>query len=207
MALAGAAGIAAFGALGVLQRAVPAYEGVHWMSLERERTPAALWAALLLGAAAVAWGRAALPGVRWLLVGMLALMTADEWSEVHEGLGGLLYTEWQLVYAPLVLAAGVAALLVLRRWGLSGASGLLLAGGACWAVAQGLEAVQWWGDTAGPRMPAHYAWWLVSEEVLEMTGSLLMLLAPLHAPVRSATVPSQRASLGAVEGRSARVLR
>ena len=189
MALVGALVCAVLCAGGVLQRTLPAWHDQRWLNLDREQTPAALWSALLLAGAALAWGRLVragdAPRYAWTVVGLLGLMAVDEWCELHEDLGALLYTEWQLVYAGPALAAALACLGVLRRWGPGPAASLLVLGGACWAVSQGIEVFEFWGDTDGARTTHGYVWVLLAEEGLEMLGSRLLLLSALSVlPVR-----------------------
>jgi hypothetical protein len=154
---------------------------VRLFDLDRERRAAALFSALLLVGAAgtllMALRRGRLLGLPTAgLPVLLAFMALDEWNKWHERLEAALSTDWQLLYAPIILAGGVAWLLVLRRWGLRSPTGLLLVlGAAAWGVSQVLEAVQW--DFGGDVQRAGYVYYMVTEEVLEAFGSACFLLA------------------------------
>jgi hypothetical protein len=157
--------------------------------LDEERTVPAYFSALLLCVCAVLALRLPRPvvsrGVGLALSGLLLLASLDEVAELHERLERRVGIDWQLLYIPVFLALLVVfGLLVngLRRseFGLW----LVLAAAGCWAVAQALEALQWEDD--GPARG--YTWMMVTEEVLEMAGSGLLLLA-LLVVIRAARAP------------------
>jgi hypothetical protein len=157
--------------------------------LDEERTVPAYFSALLLFVCAVLALR--LPrsvvshGVGLALSGLLLLASLDELAELHERLERRVGVDWQLLYVPVFLALLVVfGFLVngLRRSGFG--LWLVLAAAGCWAVAQALEALQWEDD--GPARG--YTWMMVTEEVLEMAGSGLLLLA-LLVVIRAARAP------------------
>ena len=141
-------------------------------------------AALLLAGAVVT----TVVGTRPALVfgGFLAFMAVDEALQVHEHLEKWTGIDWPVLYLPLMAAAGIAALALLRRhrdvrW----VAPTLVAGGACWAIAVVLEKVQWNPDRPGNKSP-HYTEYMVTEELLEATGSYLFAVA-LTLVVRAAS--------------------
>lgn len=105
-----------------------------------------------------------------LLIGYMSL---DEVWQFHERLQTWTGVNWEALYLPVFAFAGIIGLNLLpqlRRCGRAGQ--LFLLGGAAWGVAQVIEYFQWNGryDLVAP-------WSIVPEETLEMTGSLLFLLA------------------------------
>ncbi|MGI8632799.1 MAG: hypothetical protein ACR2NA_09700 [Solirubrobacterales bacterium] len=106
----------------------------------------------------------------WALFGaLLVFMTADELFEIHERLEFATGVDWQQLYAPLAVVAGVVWLWAWTR--MDGVRGLRIAwvaGGVAWFVAQALEGVQWNSADEligiGPILQA-------IEEMLEMAGS------------------------------------
>lgn len=151
-----------------------------------EYNAAAGFSALLLAMAASAavsitrrWpGEQRRPLLPLALAVLLGFMAADELLRFHEWLESHLGVDWQIVFAPLALAGGawwLALLLRMWRWRLRSASIAWLVGGVAWLLAQGLEAVQWDGD----RPVAGFVAMMLTEEALEMCGSVLFLLALL----------------------------
>lgn len=187
--LAGLAVIGAFGLGGV------AYEldvyGTQQFDLDGEyKLSAVSSGALLLVAAALALGLRRRPGFRPVvfLAALLAFMGLDEMAALHERFEDWLGIDWRLLYGPLVPAAAWAWLVVWRRVGdVHGARTAMGAGATAWVLAQTLELAQWTGDVR----QANYATLMVLEEVGEMAGSLLLLVA-LLAVARSAVQPSAR---------------
>jgi len=120
---------------------------------------------------------------------------------------------WQILYLPVFVLGAIGGLVVLRS--LPVRSQVVMAlGGACWAVSQVLEFLQWDGDTlVHPALQIY-------EEVLEALGSTLFGVALLAAgsgtirviarrgadgmatPVAAATVPSPEGGSGAVAART-----
>lgn len=106
----------------------------------------------------------------------LGAMAIDEIWAVHEKLEGAVDVDWQVLYAPAVLVAGASWLIAypaFRRLGNRGVA-LFLAGPGAWLVSQALEKVQW--DDERLVRP----WTIVPEESLELTGSLLFVVAFLQ---------------------------
>ena len=195
VALAGGLAIAAFAVLGTAYAEakdggiVPSWFRILPVGLNGEGTLPALFSALLLLAAGLLAFRAAEAlggdGQRFRPLTVLGVvfsyMAIDELFAIHEGLEEVIHQAWWKFYAPLAAVAAVCAVLVLRRvWSLAAARAGFLAGGACWLVAQLIEAQQYDGDVLVHR------WTILPEEVLEMTGSLLFVLA-LLVIVQSAT--------------------
>jgi hypothetical protein len=101
-------------------------------------------------------------------------MAVDEVVAIHEALEEVVHLAWWKFYAPLAVVGAVCALLVLRRvWDHRLAAATLVGGGACWLAAQLIETQQYHGAELVHR------WTILPEELLEMIGSLLFVLAML----------------------------
>jgi len=135
----------------------------------------------------------------------LLLMGLDETLMLHERLESWTGVRWQYLYAPVVAVAGIgwlrSALLARDLGGL----GLLVGGAAAWGISQVLELFQWSGEELTMEeyeerlRDADYLRLMVPEEILEMVGSLLFLLAGLvllralyQGASRPRTVPTAR---------------
>jgi hypothetical protein len=153
--------------------------GLWRFSLEGEKlVPAAISAFLLLAAGALAGlvaadeGRTRLRLAFAALAALFLFMAADEWLGLHESLEDSAGEDWQTLYLGIVVIAAVAWTYVLReltgtrRW-------LWIAGAAAWAVAQGIERIQWDGEELA------YEWTILPEELLEMVGTGLWIFALL----------------------------
>jgi len=150
-------------------------------SLQQELNVPAFFSALLwvgaglaaLCAATATDGRTALA---WRVLGVvLVYLGFDELFMLHERLEKLVGFSYQRLYAPLMLTAGLAGLRILwesRRDPVVVA--LLVVGGACAASAQLIDLLQWDND----RLVWPY-WTIVPEELLEMTGLVLVGLSGL----------------------------
>jgi hypothetical protein len=174
-----ATGVVVLAALGVLHEN-PGSIGEAF-DLDAEGTVPAYFSALVLAAAATGAGRLWLRDTRRLTVlglsALLLLMAFDEVATLHEKLEDRTGIDWQLLYLPLILAAGIGwTAVVLRVRRELATVALMLAGGAAWAVSQVLEAVQW---DAADQPVAAYTTLMVTEEVLEMVGSVALALG-LH---------------------------
>lgn len=178
--------VAAVGALAIvaLVSAGALFGRVRVLNLGEELTiPSAFSGALLVIAALAAFllaGRLPLAAASRLsliaLGSFFAFMALDEMFYLHERLEVLTGVDWQILYAPIVLVAGVAWLgVLLRLRSHPRAAGLFLAGAAAWIASQGLERAQWDGAVL------LHPWITVPEEALEMTGSALFALALLMA--------------------------
>ncbi|MBM3674033.1 MAG: hypothetical protein FJW88_03605 [Actinobacteria bacterium] len=100
-------------------------------------------------------------------------MAIDEVWQLHERIEARTGIDWQTLYLPVFALAAFSALWLLPELRRTlHALPLFAIGAGCWAVAQVVEQLQWDRDD---RMAA--AWTIVPEECLEMTGSLLFLLA------------------------------
>ena len=155
--------------------------GLWRFSLEGEKlVPAFISAVLLLAAGALAGVIATEARATRLRVAFAALaalfvfMAADEWLGLHESLEDSVGEDWQTLYLGIIAIAAVAWTYVLReltgtrRW-------LWIAGAAAWAVAQGIERIQWDGEELV------YEWTILPEELLEMAGTGLWIFALLLA--------------------------
>ena len=145
-----------------------------------EGKPPAAYSALMLiaaGLAALLVAEDAAEGrrLRWrVLGGFFLFMAVDEALTLHETIQNWANDAWLELYAPIILAAAIAAaacLLTLRDvlkgfW-------LISAGGACWFVAQVLEKLE-----ANPEEGKVEGYWIYAmfEEALETSGSILFLL-------------------------------
>ena len=180
--------IAVLATAGILQRT--AYPLWGAANLDSEASVAMWFSAALLWAAAGCWLLVAITlpipsrsaWTWWLILAWLAL---DEGNAFHERLERWSGIDWQILYLPIMALAVVAWWGVVRRHLNEGSNVALLVGGAvAWAVALVLELVQNWG---GP--PVHAAIYvpaMITEEVLEMTGSTVLLLSAIVALRRSA---------------------
>jgi hypothetical protein len=170
------------GAIGALDLLAPSLP-LSTFSLEGEHTlTAAFSAALLLGAGALAFRLGSLSDARslggpglWRFMGaVLVFMALDELFAIHERVSApVTGVSWQVVYAPVAVAALVAWSLVLHRLPSGWPKLLWLGGAAAWFASQVIEAIQWDGERLV------YEWTFVPEEMLEMVGSLLWGLALL----------------------------
>lgn len=175
--------IGLLGLLGTIYEVEPAGVLTRF-DLDGERTvPAALSSLLLaVGAGALlALGRRGMGLPALVFSALFAFAALDEAFEVHERLERDVGVDWQLLYLPAFAAIALLWTLVLRGLpGVGPSRALYLTGTAAWAAAQLLEAIQWGDD--GPRYG--YPAMMVTEEVLEMTGSAALLLAFLDALAR-----------------------
>jgi hypothetical protein len=81
-------------------------------------------------------------------------MAFDEVLALHERLERAVHLSWWKLYAPVALAAGICAVLVLRRiWGVAAARWPLIAGSACWLLAQLIETQQYDCSSSPGRAP------------------------------------------------------
>jgi hypothetical protein len=176
--------IGLFAVLGIVQRNVPYFPLSHVMDLDFEWVPPALFSALLLVGAGLGYltmVRAQLaPRAGAWLAALFGFMSLDEWFGIHENLEKATGIPWLKLYSPLIVAAGIGWCLVLWSWRgrFQDASRLLIGGAALWFGAQVLEFLQWTGPDRDVKI-AHYAWYMVPEELGEMAGSTLFLLSAL----------------------------
>jgi len=176
-------GIAVMAVLGTLQR-LGAPLGLF--DVDGEGKPPAVWSALVLFAAATAaWLVASAPGQedargRFLaLAGFFAFMGADEALTLHEHLSDAVGVGWLILYLPVAAVGGIMWLAVLARlWPLRPARVLMMLGAAAWLGSQLIEKVQSNGEDG--RIEGYGALSLI-EEVMEVTGSALFVLALLSA--------------------------
>jgi hypothetical protein len=110
------------------------------------------------------------------MVALLVFMGIDEIAVLHEKLESRTGVDWQILYLPLVVVGGVAALMLLQHvWRDRAVSGLFVAGGAAWGMSLVLEKLEW----VNGEKSAHYVAMMIPEELLEITGSFLIALSIL----------------------------
>ncbi len=177
--------------LGLLSEALPEASLMRKVTnLDGELGFPALWSGLLLAANGVLFLllRREL-GVWARVLGVLLLLLAgDEVVLLHERLELAAGVDWQVLYAPVGLL-GLVCVLALARpvWRFRPAAMLSVGAGlACYGLSQLLEAVQWRGEVQVPG----YVYMMIREEVLEMSGSLLVLVGVLLVRDRSRAEPS-----------------
>ena len=174
-------------------------EGSTWdrlFNLVNEKTiPTFFSGALLLagGLCSLIAARVRLHGERglWIAFGaLLVLMSADEVVQIHERIETWTGVDWEQPYAVVALGAAVIWFKILRRVDPLPRA-LLIIGAICWAISFGLEDAEY--DSADDRVSA-FTTLAISEEVLEMIGSTLFLLALVIALKASArAAPEARA--------------
>ncbi len=160
---------------------------------DRERLAAAAFSGGVLAAASLVFtlvGRRPQQRRCLPMATLLGFMALDEVLGLHERLERFARVDWRLLYAPLIAVAALAWWRLLRSWGLRRKQGLLLlVGSLCWGVSQVLEAAQWDGGVRH----THYLILMVTEEILEVTGSAAFLLAGLAVLLSAAAAHPERA--------------
>lgn len=172
----------------------------HRFDLDGEWTlPALFSGALLFAAGSLAFlaggrvGNARLPYV--LFGGFLISMGLDEVCSIHERLEAATSTDWQILYAPVILLGGTVWILLVRTFDRRAQPFWLMATGAwAWVVAQVLENVQWGGGTGAP--VDAYARLMLIEETLEMVGSACFVVALYTVLYQSGDTGSAFRTLG-----------
>ena len=183
-----------FGVLGALEdNGAP----LGLFDLDGEGNPPAAYSMFLLLSAG---GLAALVGTlpaehefrkRWYALGVfLAFMGFDEAITFHEKLQDALEYDWQKMYLPIAALGGIAWLLVFRRLA-SREQRMFALGAAAWVIAQIDEYFQANPDEG---RVSGYGSLATIEEVLELIGSALFLLALLEALRRVAEARSRRSA-------------
>jgi hypothetical protein len=109
------------------------------------------------------------------LAAALVYFGFDEGLKLHERVEGETGIDWQLLFAPLLIATALAGLYVVVRAGPGTPQLLLLAAGGAAVAAQVLEAAQWNGDEP----VGSYRALMVPEEILEPTVAALIAVAAL----------------------------
>lgn len=172
------ASIAFLGVMGILRFAHK--DALRLFNLDGEHNVPSLFSGLLwLVVALLAYlvGRAETGrALAWKVLAVLFVLLAfDEVAEVHEHLQYYAGVDWQLLYVPVALLAGIAWIAVardLRR--VRPAFWLFVAATVCGIAAQPLEALEI-DSHANPRHGFRVM--VVSEELLEMLGALFLSLA------------------------------
>jgi hypothetical protein len=104
-----------------------------------------------------------------------AFMGTDELFKIHETIEHGTGVDWQIIYLPVVLVAGAFWLAALDRISRFSSERMLwLGGAAAWIIAQLLEVVS---NAGGDNWTVLAGEFSGAEEVLEMLGSSLFLLA------------------------------
>lgn len=172
-----------FGVLGILSlREEGSPHGLlHWFHLDRELNVVTAYSAgllLLAGWLGFALIRHARFDRPWAtpVATLLVVMGFDEALKFHETLEKWSGVDWQVLYSPIILAGGASwAWFAWRgrgpeRW-------LWIAGAGAWFLSQILEAGQWgWWWNPDERVAA-YVPMMAAEELLEIAGSSLFVLA------------------------------
>ncbi len=149
--------------------------------------------AILLLAAALffsSWRLGVAPRAVVWLTALFVLMGLDEVLSIHERLEFRTGIDWQILYAPVFVAAAGASLAFLRHTTSLRSKAWFIVGGMCWAVSQILEALQWNGDVE----VAYYEAYHIPEEFLEIIGSFSFLLAGFILAATAITTPVLEAS-------------
>jgi hypothetical protein len=118
----------------------------------------------------------------WAALALLfAVMGVDEATGMHEALEDASAIDWQTLYVPVVLIAGLAWLVALLRLRGRFERAAWLAAAGAWFAAQVLEALEWTGPRETERAVDGYGIMMGFEELLEMAGSALFAVALLAA--------------------------
>ncbi len=121
-----------------------------------------------------------------ILAAIFLFMGFDEFLKIHETLEKLSGINWQILYLPIILLAGIGWFRVLLCDGVSNRFFWIL-GATCWAVSQLLEAAQWtWGED---EKASNYDTLMVIEESLEMLGSYFFVLVVWRISRKLALLP------------------
>jgi hypothetical protein len=189
--------------LGLLGAAVnPGGLSLDFLDMNEEQTlPAFASGALLLAAGLLALLLARLdresgfPPAWWTALGAcFAFLAVDEVLALHEALQDATGVKGQVFLLPLVAVAGAAWLAAVRRLAdLPTARSLLVGGAAAWLVSQLVDLTQRGPERDHPTV--------VPEEVLEMTGSALFVLATLVVAQRCLRQARQTAPVAAEPAR------
>ena len=150
---------------------------LQWFDLNQELTFPAYFSGLLLATMAglavlVAVTPSSRLGSAWPWLGMalvVAFLAVDEVVDFHGRAQRATDTEAQVLLAPLILAAALIGLVLLVRiWSDRSVRWMFLGGAAAWGAAMAID------PSTHPGSPLAFP-----EEVLEMSGSALFLLALL----------------------------
>ncbi len=185
--------IAIIAIIGIVTRVVD--PGNAWFDLDSDTDYAwppsiisvalpAVWSSLLFGLAGGAWivvGWVRRRDRKWLAAGvfgaLLLFLGLDELFSIHERIEHGTGLDWQLLYLPVgMLAAGL--LVALAWWTRSEArpaAAMLVAAAASWLIALVLEYLAWRGD----EQIDGYALLMIPEELLELAGTSLCILAAI----------------------------
>jgi hypothetical protein len=179
-AIGAAALIATLATFGILQRTL--FPTWSLANLDSETSAATFFSATLLWAAAAGWVLVAIVTsdrrkATWTWAVILIFLAIDEGNAIHEKLERWSGIDWQVLYIPLLFAAGLTAWNLVRGRHLDTATRAFVATAAAWAITLLLELIQNWGGE--PIADAVYDPTMVAEETLEMVGATLMAIAAL----------------------------
>ncbi|MGH2837282.1 MAG: hypothetical protein ACRDJY_02900 [Thermoleophilaceae bacterium] len=152
--------------------------------------------AFFSGAILVAGGLCSLLAARCRLYGrhrlwigfgaLLILMSADEVVQFHERIESWTGVDWEQPYLVVVLGAAVIWVKIVRLMD-HVPRVMMICGAVCWAISYALEDAEY--DSSDNRVGA-FTPLAISEELLEMAGSSLFLLALVVALKANARRPS-----------------
>lgn len=168
--------------------------GRAFLNLDGENNLPAVYSGLLLLGAGLIGCSLRRASTSYLLFGVgLVLMGIDEVSQFHERIEGATGIDWEVLYIPIFLAAATILFFVYRSTLRIAPRAVLVlsAGLVFWAVAQVLEALEWDGDVKRPG----YVLMMLTEETLEMLGSVAILIALLTIAYRRATTGRRHSPL------------
>lgn len=121
---------------------------------------------------------------------LFVFMAADECLKIHETLEKWAGVDWQILYLPIIVAAGLGWLRTLAVFQCK-ARILWFFGALAWGSSQLFEAAQWgwWSDDDAVE---GYLPMMIAEEILEMLGSAFFLLAIYSETIRHQISPSRQ---------------
>ncbi|MDF9392176.1 MULTISPECIES: hypothetical protein [Methylococcus] len=153
---------------------------LRYFDLDREYTVPTLFSGgLLLMAAWESFTAASskrLDAWSFVLAAMFLEMGFDETLIIHERIEQATGVDWQILYLPVMVFAGIAWFWVFTQLREELLRRLWIAGAIAWTASQLFEAAEWgWGGESRVSLPS-YLYLVHVEEMLEMSGSSFFLL-------------------------------